>query len=737
MPSSQGNSRIIRFGVFELDTANGELRKHGIRIRLQEQPFQILTALVTCPGEIVTREELVRRLWPEDTFVDFEHSLNAAVNRLRQVLGDSAETPRYIETVARRGYRFVGTVTPDVLAASAPAEPLVAAPVPPRVWTVRDLALIGGVMFVVAITCALYIRSSLAARIGPVLRQVTFDAGLTTEPAVAPDGSMVAYVSDRKGRNLNLWVQQLPNGASIQLTHGEVDVHSPSFSPDGKKIVFRSEQDGGALYVVPTLGGTPRLLVAQGRDARYSPDGKWIAYWAGTPMSSVPSAVPAGRVFVISSEGGAPRELGAQLPSAGYPIWSSDSRYLVVTVDPYHPQHANARSAADWYIVPIDGGVPIQTHAFEKLKKFDITEQNTSGVPKINSWIDGTIIFTASNGDAVNIWSARLSAPAGVLDRISRVTSGTNLEVYPSAGPEKTIIFASLIRNISIYMVRGDTNVPGFSRLDRVTEQSGSDITPSLSDDGRTLAFTCGKEASICVKDLVTGVQRTVTDGPHWNPRVSHDGSRIAYTPSGQRPLFVLPVAGGSSVKLADEGAWAFDWFHDNRRLLYGKCQSLQIRTADTVDHTDRTFVASDKHAVYQTQVSPDDKWVTIEAVSLSRPNSRIYVAPVRSNAAGPVSEWIPIGFPEGWDDKPRWSPNGALVYFISQHDGFLCLWAQTVDASTKRPLGEPFAAYHFHTARLSPMTVGLGALEMGIGPDKVVLNLGELSGNIWAVTAQ
>jgi cholera toxin transcriptional activator len=109
MPPSSAR-RIVRFGVFEADLAAGELRKQGVRIRLQEQPFQVLAYLLERPGEAVTREELRQKLWPADTFVDFDHSLNTAVNKLREALGDSASSPRYVETLARRGYRFLGPV---------------------------------------------------------------------------------------------------------------------------------------------------------------------------------------------------------------------------------------------------------------------------------------------------------------------------------------------------------------------------------------------------------------------------------------------------------------------------------------------------------------------------------------------------------------------------------------------------------------------------------------------------
>jgi cholera toxin transcriptional activator len=110
MPASPNNSRIARFGVFEADLNAGELRKSGVKLRLQGQPFLVLALLLERAGEVVTREDLRQKLWPSDTFVDFDHSLNTAINKVREALGDSASSPRYVETLARRGYRFVAPV---------------------------------------------------------------------------------------------------------------------------------------------------------------------------------------------------------------------------------------------------------------------------------------------------------------------------------------------------------------------------------------------------------------------------------------------------------------------------------------------------------------------------------------------------------------------------------------------------------------------------------------------------
>jgi cholera toxin transcriptional activator len=160
MPAFQGNaSRIARFGVFELDLAAGELRKNGVKLRLQEQPFQVLALLLERAGDVVTREELRQKLWSADTFVDFDHSLNTAVNKLREVLGDSASSPRYIETLARRGYRFIAPVQNSVATPSAQNPPSTLHPeleVPiPRRGLTRGLFALAQVMYLIFYVVAL------------------------------------------------------------------------------------------------------------------------------------------------------------------------------------------------------------------------------------------------------------------------------------------------------------------------------------------------------------------------------------------------------------------------------------------------------------------------------------------------------------------------------------------------------------------------------------------------------
>src|SRR5215510_13050770 len=156
MTEAPGPSPIRRFGIFEFDRAAGELCKQGTKIKLQGQPIEILAMLLERPGQVVSREEIQKKLWPADTFVDFEHSLNAAVKRLRDALDDSTETPRYIETLPRRGYRFIGKIreeAPEVL-------PAVRADIAPR----RDLGWLRSASVAAAILAAISAASLFVLR---------------------------------------------------------------------------------------------------------------------------------------------------------------------------------------------------------------------------------------------------------------------------------------------------------------------------------------------------------------------------------------------------------------------------------------------------------------------------------------------------------------------------------------------------------------------------------------------
>ncbi len=208
MEVSVPSPRLIRFGTFEVDLTAGELRKSGLKLKLTGQPFQVLAILLDRPGEVVTREELQKRLWP-DTFVDVDHNLNTAINKIREVLGDSAESPRFVETSPRRGYRFIapadGPRVPATPAEQSGSGVRRESGIP--TWVVRISILCVVILLLAASGLFIYQRRRApTATTQRALTRLTFDEGLQIGATWSPDGRFIAYSSDRGGK-FDIWVQ--------------------------------------------------------------------------------------------------------------------------------------------------------------------------------------------------------------------------------------------------------------------------------------------------------------------------------------------------------------------------------------------------------------------------------------------------------------------------------------------------------------------------------------------------
>lgn len=266
MPTSVPN-RVLRFGVFELDQWSGELRKHGVRIKLQEQPFQILALLLHHPGELVSREAIRNKLWPEDTFVDFDNAISSAVRKLREALGDSAENPRFIETVARHGYRFTASVSskeegPDVEAAQpGPLSSRQLDRARQLKWR-KWVGLVGVGLATAALIVLIIERAPIPE---PDLRAtpLTSYPGSEREPSFSPDGSRISFFWDGPDRkHPAIYMKMMDSGNPVRVTDGVHHDSNPAWSPDGRTIAFirRLNKDYGAIMLVSALGGQEREL---------------------------------------------------------------------------------------------------------------------------------------------------------------------------------------------------------------------------------------------------------------------------------------------------------------------------------------------------------------------------------------------------------------------------------------------------------------------------------------------
>jgi Tol biopolymer transport system component/DNA-binding winged helix-turn-helix (wHTH) protein len=741
----------LAFGPFEVNAQSGELFKHGARVRLSKQPFQVLLALLARRGDLVTRDQLLAELWDDGTFVDFEHSLNAAINRLRQSLGDSAEKPRYIETVPGQGYRFIGALEYRGMApvSSTPVPsitgPAIAEGAPgkrnPSLWWPLAAAVL---CLVVLAVWWRFGNSQAPPSVGRPTR-LTADAGLSGSPALSPDGKLLAYSSDRNlssDRNRDgaqdLYIQQVAGGQPIRLTFDGAGNTTPDFSPDGSKIVFRSNRNGGGIYEIPAFGGDSRLLARDGLNPRYSPDGSQVAYWVGA--ENISDEVPGtSAVWVVPSSGGQPQRVGSNFTAARAPIWSADGKRLLIIG--YTSAKAYDGSSLDWFLLVPNGGPAVKTGAYDVLVHSGLHRLQTvvaaqATLPGPGCWpVGDTVIFSAMNGGSQNLWEIGISPRTGKVTRVPRrLTTGAGSEVDPSCASAGALAFTNAetrrdVWSLPFELDRGTSS----GALERLTQGLAFREHVSLSNDGRAVAFASDQSGrmNIWTRDLATGKESRVAGSSFIQryPVSNAAGSRIAFSVfegNGKRVVYVA-APGGAPEKLCEGCLRATDWSGDEKTLLVFGGNPYQINALDASSHRQSPLVKHPDYNLLYARFSPDNRWVSFTA-RIQPSHARIMIAPLDGPKPVPKSDWITIA-EAGVEDWANWSPDGKTLYFTSGRDGHDCLWGQRLEPGSHRPMGEAFAVQHLH-GRLSYQQGGWSAAGGRIG-----MALVETTGNIWMMS--
>ena len=589
--------KTARFGEFEIDLVAGELRRGSAKVRLSRQPVELLAALLERAGQVVTREELRARLWRDDTFVDFEHGLNAAVNRLREALGDSAQTPRFVETLPGRGYRFLPTV-------ERPPEPE------------HGIA----VRFVVNLPPGTSLEGT---AVGTVV-------------ALSPDGFHVAFVAASQGRLTRLWLRSL-DALAAQPIEGTENAVSPFWSPDGRFLAFFSE---GRLRKVAAQGGSPETLC----DTEFATSGTWSA--AGTIHFAQFTGPKAG-LWRVPASGGTPEPVRTDAGGIeSWPMFLPDGRHFLFLTGAYQGTRGllhvgSLDEPGSRRLIPVDsratyvagGRVLFARDGALMSAPFDaarraidgdatplgetVSHLRTTGSAFFSASPDGrTLVYVPLPAPTQLTWLDRAGRPAGTVGEPARIfgvrlsPDGTKAvaHVFDLRKGARDIWVDDLQRGVRsrlttdpldavfpIWDPRGERIVYGSARRGppqlyvRPAEASGEDrllldvpgvrVARDWSPDGERIVmedYAPDRRVRFQLWILAPGPPPRLTPFAHgpankYDPRFSPDGRYLAFTSeeTGRPEVVVASLDGTSYVQVSSGGASLPRWRGDGQELFY------------------------------------------------------------------------------------------------------------------------------------------------------------------------
>jgi serine/threonine protein kinase len=578
------------------------------------------------------------------------------------------------------------------------------------------------------------------------LSRLTSDKGLTTEPSISADGLLVAYASDRADGNLDIWVQQSGGaGGAVRLTDNPSDDRSPSMSPDGTLVAFRSNRSGGGIYVIPAFGGDARLIAPEGRVPKFSPDGRSIVYWTGTWLA-VRGVQSNRRAYIIGVNGGTPVQVAGDLASVGDPVWSPDGTILLV-----HGRRGTtgADAQANWWIVPVNGGPSRPTNAYDVFRAAGLEVDDVDLQPYPTSWTADGVLFSATRNDDVRgVWRSSLDVASDRIGVPLGITQGTSWDEYPAA-TGNTIVFAGQSRRRLILGLPLDANAGRVLGDVRVVRSDVADVVrATITADGSRVTFPRfdATSGSVWVRDVASGRERqlTATKRTPLNPIISSDGTWVAYTVSavdqggnsGAGTGFVMPVEGGTPRRICDD-CEVYQWLRSNKAVVALRRASGSIVVIDVGSLVEVPILSpSAENGISADALRPvggpfSRPLVSYDERFISFITARqTYVAPFSPSALIAKTVWQPIlRMVESGERTCGWSPDGKLLYFLLERDGFRCLYAVRIDPRTGGAGGEPFLVAHFHDASRAWGSTGFSsAVAQGV----FLFNQYEFSGNIW-----
>jgi Tol biopolymer transport system component/DNA-binding winged helix-turn-helix (wHTH) protein len=682
---SHSGKSLLAFGAFELDRAEGLLFRGGELVPLPPKSLRTLVVLIESGGRLMTKDELMKAIWP-DTFVE-EHNLTLNIHILRKALNTPGGPEGYIETIPRRGYRFIASVhEPPVAPEKGDNRLFSRKKGTTRVaWT---LLLVTAVVAVAGAAASRLFAGRTNIDAGPDLVRLTDNVADDHQPDVSPDGRHIVFVSNRDGGKGEIYVMDAGGTHPRNLTNDPGNDDTPAWSPDGRRIAFESDRRGPIEIFVMDADGSHQTPLAPGARAAWSPDGRHLAYQCLVDGHS--------EIFTIDANGGTPRRLTFDRDFDGDPSWSPDGAALAFT------SSKGDRLQID--VMRLDGG-----------GRTALTNAGNNSLP---SWSpDNRILFTS---DREGMGALYVMEADGALQH--RVEEGQSAEGGWWPGGHAVVFQSERDGNSEIYRLRLTHEPDGAVRL---TRHVGDDDFPVWSADGRSIAFESNRDGkpNVFVMDADGGNVRNISrsGAADLQPAWSGDGRRIAFATdrAGGFSIDVMNVD-GSSVTRVTSGPHdsAPRWSPDGSSLCFSRDLGIWItpvevdagaprRIADGISCAwssdgSRLIVDRDEDGtrqIYSVAVAGND---SIRLTSpghgnggpaVSRDGSRIAFNSNQDGFGFGIFVMAPDGTSQtrvtGWrtfDEHAAWSADGKWIAFTSNRDGNLEIYKVPAPAGARRP---------------------------------------------------
>jgi len=566
------------FDIFELDFEALALRRSGERVRLAPQAFRLLVLLASNPGKLVTREQIQSHIWGDNTFVDFEHSINKAIRQIRDALRDNAGAPKFIETVPRLGYRFlpvvttIGTALESGRAEHAP--PVwqsgegrgVAGRLGARFWWICAIMSAG----MVAVAGRVVLRLDVASEGAWKVEALSALRGTQVFPALSPDGRKIAFIwTGNPSSHPDLYVMTIGGSDLTRLTDDEAAECYPAWSPDGKWIAFEHCNPGGLdgyiagsapVYVIPSAGGGKRQVAeVRAPTDHYLPQLAWTRDNQWLVLRNREAASDRIGLFLLSLASGERRQItaptGASSDDAA-PAISPDGRFLAFTRSTF-PQ------VRDVYLLPLGtGGLPAGA-----ARRLTHVADDITGI----FWIDGGSRILYVSGGPRAFFSV-VSSEGGTPRRMPAPDAAA--AQVSSSADGRLFAYTNGYLDTDIWRIP----VPGTStRPARLISSARWDVSPDFSPDGSRIAFASDRSGAmeiwISASDGSAPVRLTYYGAESGSPRWSPDGTEIAFdlTEHGNADIYVISSNGGQPRRLTFDASDERlpSWSRDGKTIYF------------------------------------------------------------------------------------------------------------------------------------------------------------------------